>query len=153
MNREMPMTSFLSRRGLILGAAIGLLAGAPLAQAKPMTVTIPLTGAAQVPPVTTAGHGSARITYDAATHKLSWSVSYSGLGSPVTMAHFHNGGAGKNGPVVLWISKKGGKVKSPLTGSATLTPMQAKLLMGGDLYVNVHTKNHPAGAIRGQVKM
>ncbi len=147
------MNAMLSRRALMLGATVGLIGGAATARAAGTSFTVPLTGAAQVPPVATKGHGSAHLTYDAATSMLTWSVSYSGLSSPVTMAHFHNGAAGKNGPVVLWISKKGGKIKSPLKGSAKLTAAEAKLLMAGDLYVNVHTKKHPAGEIRGQVKM
>jgi hypothetical protein len=152
------MTPSLSRRALLSGFALGAiavpLAGAATAQAAMGTIsfTVPLTGAAQVPPVKTAGHGSAHLIYDEKTRHLTWSVSYSGLSSPVTMAHFHMAPAGKNGKVVLWISKKGGKIKSPLKGSATLTPAEAKAFMAGDLYINVHSKKHPAGELRGQVK-
>ena len=68
------------------------------------------------------------------------------------MAHFHGPGAeGKNAGVLIWISKKGEPVTSPMTGQATLTPEQATQFMAGDMYVNVHTKDHPAGEIRGQV--
>ena len=152
------MNQPLSRRALLSGLALGAiavpLAGAVTARAATGTITftVPLTGAAQVPPVKTAGHGSAHLTYDEKTRHLTWSVSYAGLSSPVTMAHFHMAPAGKNGKVVLWISKKGGKIKSPLKGAATLTAAEAKAFMAGDLYVNVHTKKHPAGEIRGQVK-
>ena len=148
------MMPSLSRRSLMLGATLGLLGGAVTAQAAmgPMTFTVPLTGAQSVPPVKTAGHGSAHLSYDAATRKLTWSVSYSGLSSPVTMAHFHEPPAGSNGKVALWIRKKGGKIKSPLKGAAVLTAAEATAFMAGDLYVNVHTKKHPAGEIRGQVK-
>lgn len=152
------MTPSLSRRALLSGLALGAvavpLAGAVTAQAamKTITFTVPLTGAAQVPPVKTAGHGSAHLTYDEKTRHITWSVSYAGLSSPVTMAHFHLAPPGKNGKVVLWLTKKGAKIKSPFTGSATLTPAEAKAFMAGDLYINIHTKKHPAGELRGQIK-
>nr|WP_232469609.1 CHRD domain-containing protein [Burkholderia ubonensis] len=41
--------------------------------------------------------------------------------------------------------------ESPLTGQATLSPADAQAFLAGNLYVNVHTKDHPAGEIRGQV--
>ena len=121
-------------------------------QAAPMDFTVALSGAQQVPPVMSPGSGSAKLTYDAATEMLTWSVTYSGLSSDVTMAHFHGPAmAGKNGPVEIWISKKGSAVTSPITGEVKLTPDQAKQLMAGEMYINVHTKDHPAGEIRGQV--
>jgi hypothetical protein len=67
------------------------------------------------------------------------------------MAHFHDGAEGKNGPVVVWLSVKGSSPPSPFNGQATLTPDQATQFMAGDWYINVHTKDHPAGEIRGQV--
>jgi hypothetical protein len=80
-------------------------------------------------------------------------VTYGGLSAPATMAHFHGpAAAGKNAPVLVWISKKGEPVASPITGQATLTPEQAQQFSAGDWYINVHTQAHPAGEIRGQVK-
>jgi len=67
------------------------------------------------------------------------------------MAHFHNGAAGKNGPVVVWLSKRGGSAASPITGETTLTAAQAQQFVAGEWYVNVHSQNHPGGEIRGQV--
>jgi hypothetical protein len=32
-----------------------------------------------------------------------------------------------------------------------LTPAQANMFTAGEMYINVHTRDHPAGAIRGQV--
>ena len=40
---------------------------------------------------------------------------------------------------------------SPLEGSATLNDAQAKALMDGDMYVNVHTAANKGGEIRGQL--
>ena len=91
-------------------------------------------------------------TYDPDTRMLTWSIAYSGLSSPATMAHFHGpAAAGANGPVTLWLSKQGMAPESPITGSATLSPEQAQQFMAGQWYINVHSKDHPPGEIRGQV--
>ncbi len=52
----------------------------------------------------------------------------------------------------VWLSEKGAAVTSPINGSATLSPADAQEFLSGEMYVNVHTKNHPAGEIRGQVQ-
>jgi CHRD domain len=41
---------------------------------------------------------------------------------------------------------------SPIKGAAILTEDQAKALLGGNMYVNVHTVKYPDGEIRGQLK-
>ena len=147
------MTTALSRRAAIIAAGL-LLAAAwttGYALAAPNSFQVQLSGAQEVPAVQTPGTGTADLTYDPATRVVTWSITYSGLSSPATMAHFHNGAEGKNGPVVVWLSTKGTPPSSPITGKATLTPDQAKQFAAGDWYINVHTKDHPAGEIRGQV--
>jgi hypothetical protein len=147
------MNEGVSRRLVLIGAALasaGLAASG--AMAAPATITVPLSGAQQVPPVQTNGKGTATLTYDPATRHLTWSVMFSGLSSDATMAHFHGPAAlGKNAGVLIWISKQGTPPASPITGDTTLTPEQAQQFMAGDWYVNVHTKDHPGGEIRGQV--
>jgi len=145
----MPMS--LSRRSMFALIPVAWLGSTMVALAAPTTLTVQLTGAQQVPPVQTTGSGSAALTYDPATRMVTWSVTYSGLSGPVTMAHFHDGAEGKNGPVVIWLTKKGEPVSSPITGQATLTPEQAQQFTSGMWYINVHTAAHPAGEIRGQV--
>ena len=146
------MYSGISRRALILIACLASAAWAGLAQASPQSFTVPLTGAEQVPAVETAGTGSAALTYDPATRVVTWTVTYSGLSGPATMAHFHGpADKGKNGPVVVWLSTKGSSAESPFKGEATLTPEQAQQFAAGEWYVIVHTQAHPGGEIRGQV--
>ena len=120
--------------------------------AAPESFKVALSGAQQVPAVETPGKGTADLTYDPATRMLTWSISYEGLSAPATMAHFHGpAAAGKNGPVTLWLSKQGSPPASPIKGEATLTPEQAAQFTAGEWYVNVHTRSHPGGEIRGQV--
>ena len=143
----------LSRRIIILAAcATAVAAWAGTSKAAPETFKVALSGAQQVPPVETPGSGSADLTYDPATRALTWSITFSGLSAPATMAHIHGpAAAGKNGPVVIWLSKQGTPPTSPIKGEATLTPEQAQALTAGDYYINVHTQAHPAGEIRGQI--
>jgi len=142
----------ISRRAAL---ALGALAstGAIARAANPVSFTVPLTGQQQVPPVQTNGSGTANLTYNPDIRLVTWDITYQNLSSPVTMAHFHGPAPeGKNAGVLIWLSQKGEPVSSPIRGSTTLSPDDAKMFMAGDMYINVHTKDHPAGEIRGQVK-
>jgi hypothetical protein len=84
---------------LALGATLAL---AGPASAEKMKAT--LNGTSEVPANTSAGTGTADIDYDAATKKLTWKLTYSGLSGPATAAHFHGpADPGKNGGVALAI--------------------------------------------------
>ncbi len=147
------MSRTMSRRAVIaIAGLIGAVCAAGLALAAPISFTVPLTGAQQVPPVQTNGSGTANLTYDPSTRVATWSITYSGLSSPVTMAHFHGPAEpGKNAGIQVWLTKQGSPVESPIKGEATLSPEQAQQFMAGQLYINVHTRDHPSGEIRGQV--
>ncbi len=107
-----------------------------------------LSGKDEVPPTASAGTGSVTATYDTNSKKLTWKGSYSGLTGPATAAHFHGPApSGKNADVMVPISPNGPSFE----GSATLTDAQAKALMDGDVYVNVHTAANKGGEIRGQL--
>jgi hypothetical protein len=142
----------LSRRTILALMGLACVAWVGSATAAPVSFKVPLSGAEQVPPVTTTGKGSADLTWDPSTRVVTWDITDSGLTGPVTMAHFHNGAEGKNGPVVIWLTQKNTEATGGIKGDATLTPEQAQQFEAGDWYINVHTKDHPAGEIRGQVK-
>ena len=146
------MNVSISRRALMVFIGLACAGAMTLAQAEPVSFTVPLTGAQQVPPVQTSGSGTADISYDPSTRVVTWTVTFSGLSGDATMAHFHGPApSGKNAPVKVWLSEKGAAVTSPFNGSATLSPADAQEFLAGEMYVNVHTKDHPAGEIRGQV--
>ena len=142
----------VSRRIVILLACVAAIACGGSVYAAPISFTVPLTGAEQVPPVETTAKGSAAVTYDPATRVVTWTITYTGLSAPATMAHFHGPAEkGKNAPVLIWLSTKGSPAESPFKGEATLTPEQAQQFTAGEWYINVHTQAHPGGEIRGQV--
>lgn len=146
------MHTTISRQALIVAACLTGVAwiGSPRAEAASFKVT--LTGAQCVPSVETAATGTANLTYDPATRRVTWNIAYSGLSSPATMAHFHGpAGPGRNGPVKIWLTKQGSPPGNPITGQATLTPAQAQQFAAGQWYVNLHTQSHPACELRGQV--
>ncbi len=147
------MTISISRRHLIVAACLtGIMTWAAPSQAAPQSFKVTLTGAQQVPPVQTSATATADLSYDPATRVVTWSVTYSGLSGPATMAHFHGpAAAGKNGPPVIWLTEKGKPVESPIKGEATLTPEQAQQFSAGEWYINVHTQANPGGEVRGQV--
>ena len=129
---------------LALGAAI-VFAGPAFADKMKAT----LDGKSEVPAVTSAGKGTADLDYDAASKKLSWKLTYSGLSGPATAAHFHGPAeTGKNAGVAVAIPNA---TSSPVEGSATLTDAQAADLVAGKYYINIHTAANPGGEIRGQV--
>ena len=106
-------------------------------------------GRSEVPAERHSGTGEVTATYDTATKKLTWKGSYSGLTGPATAAHFHGPApAGKNAGVH---GPDHARTASPFEGSATLNDAQAKALMDGDMYVNVHTAANKGGEIRGQL--
>jgi len=140
------------QRALVPFAIVLGLAGSGVARADATSFKVPLTGAQCVPAVDTSGSGAADLTYDPATRVVTWNITYSGLSSPSTMAHFHGPAkVGQNAPPVIWLSTQGSPPANPMTGSATLTPEQAQQFSAGEWYINLHTQSHPAGEIRGQV--
>ncbi len=128
---------------VVLALAAGFL---PVAFGADVKVT--LSGAEEVPPVQTAASGSGTITVGD-DMSVKGSVTTSGVAA--TAAHIHMGAPGKNGPVIVPLTKSGDS--SWVVGAgAKLTDEQMKAFKAGDLYVNVHSAAHPGGEIRGQLK-
>jgi hypothetical protein len=72
------------------------------------------------------------------------------LTGPAVAAHFH-GPAAEGTNAKPQVAIKESPISSPIDGSATLTPEQAKDLEAGRWYFNLHTQANPGGEIRGQV--
>ena len=124
-------------------AVLALVACASMA-AKHVNVT--LTGAEEVPAVSTAARGSGSFTIgdDGA---VSGSVTTSGVQG--TMAHIHMAAKGQNGGVIVPLTKNGDTYSAP--AGAKLNEAQMAAFKAGNLYVNVHSAANKGGEIRGQL--
>jgi hypothetical protein len=111
-------------------------------------VKVKLTGAQEVPPVTSTASGAGTIKIDK-DMTVSGSVTTKGIEG--VAAHIHSGAAGKNGPPVITLEQKSPGEWSVPAGSK-LTDEQYKMFKAGELYVNVHSAAHQSGEIRGQLK-
>ncbi|QRK12036.1 CHRD domain-containing protein [Archangium violaceum] len=112
--------------------------------------TTQLSGANEVPPVTTSASGTASATLDG--DELSVSGTFSGLSSPLyeesgSAAHVHQAPPGENGGIVFNLTVSG---DGAFSGTKKLTDAEQEAFKAGRFYVNVHTENHPTGEIRGQ---
>lgn len=150
---------------LLAGAIVMLaLALAPSrGDAQSASVNIPqvtLSPGNEVPPVTgvnAIGYFSASVTANSMTFDLSAN------GAPFTAAHIHLGAAGANGPVVAFLFGPADPPQNAIHPTGTLTvanlvgPLAgnwagfADALKAGNLYVNAHSTDNPAGAVRAQI--
>lgn len=145
MDRFRQALRVVSMGSLLVFGACGMVQMAP----SSTSMTARLSGASEVPAVSTDATGRVEVSLAAGTKLLTWKITYSGLSGPATGAHFHGPAmVGENAAVVVPI---GAPLTSPITGSATLTPSQAVDLSAGKWYVNLHTAAKPNGEIRGQV--
>lgn len=109
---------------------------------------VKLSGANEVPPVTTSASGSGKITIKD-DRSVSGSVKTSGVAG--IAAHIHQGAPGKNGPVVIALVKSADGTTWSVPAGAKLTDAQYKEYKAGNLYVNVHSALYKGGEIRGQI--
>jgi CHRD domain len=144
----MRIQSFLPALSALAISTAFVFASPAMAETVKMKAT--LDGGQQSPPVTTKGKGTATLTFDTTSRKLSWNVKYSGLSGKAAAAHIHGPAAmGENADVAIPFK---GKLKSPIKGSAVLTEAQAADLMAGKDYINIHTEANKDGEIRGQIE-
>jgi CHRD domain len=155
------------RRVLSLaGAAVlALLVGSVSANAQTRNFTALLSGASEVPGIPSGSGGTATVTLDVAARTVTYRVDVYNMPSGTTAAHFHAGGPGVSGPVVVNFTVQTNISNDfSITGTATaadVVPRQAQgvnswddfvqALTLGQIYVNVHSAVNPGGEIRGQV--
>lgn len=109
---------------------------------------VKLTGAEEVPSVTTSATGTGEITVSA-DRVVSGTVVVNGM--QPTVAHIHAGAPGQNGPPIITLNKSGSNTFVIPTG-ATLSEAQKSEYKAGNLYLNVHSASYPNGEIRAQLK-
>ena len=137
-------------------------------------VVASLSGFEEVPSVSTNAEGQffAEILED----RLEYRLSYAGLESDATQAHIHFGRRGTNGGVSAFLCSNlngpEGTQTCPITEGVITGTITAQEVVGPEdqgiapgefeelirailneaAYANVHTVDHPAGEIRGQIR-
>jgi hypothetical protein len=140
----MTNTRKLSLVGGILAASMAVLAVSQTMGGQQVT----LSGASEVPPVTTSATGTATVTIK---DDRSVAVAVTVKDMTPTASHIHQGAADANGPVIVPFTKTGDNTFASAP-DAKLTEAQYAAYKAGNLYVNVHTAKNPNGEIRGQIK-
>ncbi|HET6432913.1 CHRD domain-containing protein [Dyella sp.] len=136
----------LSRRILFPLGAAALLGFCGAAAAKTVTLSGTFAGEHGTPQHPT---GTVDATLDTDTHRLDYTIDYSGLSGPVTVAHFHGpAGAGTEAGALQPID---GPYASGMHRTVTVDAATQAAMLKGMSYVNLHTKAFPKGEARAQL--
>lgn len=155
------------RRVLSLMGAVALVMTSLAASAEAQTVnfTAQLSGANEVPGVVNGAGGTATVSLNLATQVVTYRIDVYNMPSGTTAAHFHAGGPGVAGPVVVNFTVQTNISNDfAITGTASASNLVVRQAQGigswddfiqalllGQIYVNVHSTVNPGGEIRGQV--
>ena len=111
--------------------------------------TVALTGEAETPAGDPVGTGTATVRLRAGQGQLCYQLSVKNLAA--VAAHVHRGAEGTAGPVVVPLTTPNETGAASGCAAAARTLVAAILANPGSYYVNVHTSDFPAGAVRGQL--
>jgi hypothetical protein len=126
------------------------------------TFFVHLNGAQEVPPVDTPVKAEAIFHFSKGFSRVKYELRLERLCeidiADITAAHLHRALAGANGPVVVDLYPNGpaevvkGTIRAAdLVGGLVTIAQLYQLIRDGEIYVNVHSTDHPDGLIRGQV--
>lgn len=114
-------------------------------------IDVTTTAAEVFPSTNSAATGTGQLTFNLITGAVTGGVTLTGI--TATLAHIHNGIAGTNGPVIVNFVQSGTDPNRwDAEAGGTLTADLVNALLGGQLYVNVHSAAFPGGEIRGQIR-
>ena len=151
-------------------AVMANLLAAPIANSQTERFSASLGGENEVPPINTAGTAAFEMTIQ---DTITFSLTFSGLSSALTVAHLHFAPSKVAGGVMIFLCGGGGQPACPaategtITGTITAANVTGPTGQGiapadldsaleavrNDLaYANMHTTNFPGGEIRGQVQ-
>ena len=133
-------------------------------------------GAGETGAIFSQGQAALKLKLNTKLQTLNWTLTYSGLGAPVTQAHIHFGKvhvAGgimvffcsnlANSPAGTQLCPASGTISGMFTGGSVIGPLAqnipagdfnalAQALLSKTAYGNIHTTAFPAGEIRGEIR-
>lgn len=141
---------------LTLGSALALLLVSGVSSAATHKFTATMTGAQEAPTaVVTTATGTADITFDDASGKVSGELTFKDLHlandnvtQMCTASHIHTGAVGVAGAPIVTFTCAAGKITFT---DLVVPPGEVANLLAGNTYVNVHSGKHAGGEIRGQL--
>jgi hypothetical protein len=131
---------------------------------------------AQTGAILSEGKATLRLKLDRAQQTLSYTLTYSGLGTAVTQSHIHFGKVHMAGGVMVFFCSNlanpppntqacpaSGTISGVISGSNVIGPLSQGVTAGDfqalvdalesdTAYANIHTTGFPAGEIRGEVR-
>ncbi len=120
-------------------------------------VTVTLSGAQEVPAVTSSGTGSAKLVFDPVLKTINYNMTWT-LGSAsatTTNMHFHgaeDGSPTKSSGVIIGITGFTTANTGTISGTTrVLTDVEVAQLLAGKWYLNIHSSTVPAGELRGNI--
>ena len=141
----------MRHRALFVSLAVSLLfVGSLSAQ----TLGAVLSSAQETPACAGTGFGNATVTFDSTRQNINVTITVSGLGSPITLSHIHEGPLGTQGPVRVGFVPPNSFTNGTMTGTFAITDTDLvnRILQNpGNFYVNVHTSQCGSGHVRGQL--
>ncbi len=146
--------SFTPLMGLMIACALVVMVrpGTAIALQGDTVLAATLSGAEEAPdPGDPDGAGSAMVVLRSASSEVCWELTAANITLPAAAAHIHEGSRGVAGPVVVPLSAP--DATGAATGCATADAALLTRIMQSpeNFYVNVHTSDFPAGAMRGQL--
>ncbi len=161
--------------GAIVAAAV---AGMSSSYTHAQEFTTQLSGFNEVPAaILSPGTGMLHLNLDAQAGTLAYTLSYSGLTTPVTQAHIHFGKQHVAGGIMAFFCsnlgnapagtpacpENGGTVSGTITADGVVGPEQQNVtprdfnalvaaITSQTGYANVHTTKFPPGEIRGEIQ-
>jgi hypothetical protein len=154
-----------------IAAVMASLLAAPMANSQTERFSASLAGKNEVPPINTAGSGVFRM--EIVDGNITFSLSFSDLGSALSVAHLHFAPTKVGGGVMIFLCGGGGQPDCPAVTSGTITgtitaanvtgpttqgidvgdlDSALEVVRAGGSYANMHTTNFAGGEIRGQVR-
>jgi hypothetical protein len=111
---------------------------------------VALVGEAETPAGDPVATGTATVRLRAGQGQICYQIAATNL-PPAAAAHIHRGAAGVAGPVLVPLTTPNAAGASSGCATAARSLVASILKAPASFYVNVHTQEFPAGAIRGQL--